>query len=275
RITGPIRERRARGEKHPVLDFLLDYYPYSLTKLAEWHPGIGVALESCPEAHERHAASPYTYTEMLHVLDPSALRPKQRERFRWIRNLLAATRDRPPNFSCHGLHEWAMVYGGTDVRHHDTVPLRLAQGDIDALVESRPVCCSHFDAFRFFTPASKPLNKLQPGLWTREEHEQAGCLHANMDLYKWAFKSMPWAGSDLLADAFELAIAIRAVDMRASPYDLRSFGYEPIAVETEDGRREYESHQRAFTARAAPLRARLIARLDMVLETARGESFTS
>ena len=47
--------------------------------------------------------------------------------------------------------------------------------------------------------------------------------------------------------------------MRAGPYDLRSLGYAPIAIETAAGRAEYEQHQRAFAVRGEPLRARLVA----------------
>jgi hypothetical protein len=46
--------------------------------------------------------------------------------------------------------------------------------------------------------------------------------------------------------------------MRASPYDLRDFGFAPIAVETADGRREYATAQESLSVRAAPLRERLL-----------------
>ena len=59
--------------------------------------------------------------------------------------------------------------------------------------------------------------------------EQPGCLHAGMDVYKWAFKLTPLVPSDLVADAFDLAREIRVLDMEASPYDLRELGYDPGA----------------------------------------------
>ena len=80
-----------------------------------------------------------------------------------------------------------------------------------------------------------------------------------MDLYKWAFKLAPFTPSELIADCFALARDIREVDMRASPYDLQKLGFPPIPFETAAGRTEYEQHQRAFTARSEPLRARLVA----------------
>ena len=52
-----------------------------------------------------------------------------------------------------------------------------------------------------------------------------------MDLYKWCYKLGPLVDSELLLDCLELAAEARALDMRASPYDLRDFGFEPIAVE--------------------------------------------
>ncbi|HMG29647.1 MAG TPA: 3-methyladenine DNA glycosylase, partial [Jiangellaceae bacterium] len=78
-------------------------------------------------------------------------------------------------------------------------------------------------------------------------------------LYKWAYKLSPLIPSELVADAFVLAREIRELDMRASPYDLSMLGYEPVAIETAAGRREYTSAQRAFSEQAAKLRRRLLA----------------
>ena len=83
-------------------------------------------------------------------------------------------------------------------------------------------------------------------------------MHAGMDLYKWAFKLGPLIESGLLLDCFELALDARVLDMRASPYDLRDFGFDPITVETADGRREYVKAQEAISARAVPRRSRLL-----------------
>ena len=49
-----------------------------------------------------------------------------------------------------------------------------------------------------------------------------------MDLYKWAYKCAPLSPSELVADCFALARDIRALDMRASPYDLADLGYPPV-----------------------------------------------
>lgn len=103
---------------------------------------------------------------------------------------------------------------------------------------------------------------------TREQQvhsEQPGCLHAAMDLYKWCAKLLPLLDSDILMDAFELAYAARVLDMRASPYDLRALGYEPICIETASGRAEYVRRQAAIAERAAVVRQGLLARCRALL----------
>jgi hypothetical protein len=263
RWTLPTKDRRARGISHPVEDFLFIYYPFAFAKLEQWHPGPDVALEGATA--ERFSEKHYREENGARWLDPSKLTEKERQRLQWTLELLEATRGRTPNFACHGLHEWAMVYRGEEVRHAATTRLRLPQTEIDALVESRPIACSHFDAFRFFAKEARPLNRLQPTLMDRPDFEQPGCVHANMDLYKWAVKASPWVASELVLDCFEQAMALRDLDMRASPYDLRAWGLEPVKIETAEGRRDYETRQRELAAASAGLRERLIAALRAVM----------
>jgi len=158
-----------------------------------------------------------------------------------------------------------MVYGGYEVRHEAVAPLRLSQKEVDDFVEGRPVVCSHFDAFRFFAPEAKPLNRIELEWSTRHDVEQPGCIHANMDLYRWAYGAMPWIGSDLLWETFELATELRVLDMQASPYDLRRFGLEPVRVETHEGRLAYRLRQRELSDRARVLRAKLIEAMEHVV----------
>ncbi len=86
-----------------------------------------------------------------------------------------------------------------------------------------------------------------------------------MDLYKWSYKLSPLIDSELLLDCLQLAAAAREIDMRASPYDLRDYGCIPIAVEDAAGRAEYVRCQKAIAACAAPLRAALLDRCDLLL----------
>ena len=51
--TVPRRERRARGESHPVHDFLFQYYSYSAGKLETWHPAPHEVIEDGAEARSR------------------------------------------------------------------------------------------------------------------------------------------------------------------------------------------------------------------------------
>lgn len=249
--TDPMRARRARGERHPVLDFLFTYYSHRPAKLLRWHPGPGVALA---DADEFLAWPGYRSTGDGVELAP--LPDNRRATVEFVHSLLTATAARKPHLGCFGLHEWAMVYRSDDVRHEDW-PLRLGADGTNAVVDSLPVRCTHFDAFRFFTDAARPLNVLQPARSEQVALEQPGCLHAGMDLYKWAYKLDPYVPSELVADCFELALDIRSLDMRASPYDLTPLGYAPVRIETADGRARYRREQAGFTERAQPLRARL------------------
>ncbi|MEU4607890.1 3-methyladenine DNA glycosylase [Kribbella sp. NPDC023972] len=253
-------DRRRRREAHPVEDFLFTYYPTRPSQLRVWHPGPGVRLMGAVEYDGRCG---YTYADGAALLDPAAV-DRRRDSIQWIRQLLAATADRQPQFGCFGMHEWAMVYRTSDVRHQKW-PLRLGAEGTDRVVESHKIACSHFDAFRFFTAPARGLNVLQPTRESQPALEQGGCLHANMDLYKWAGKLMPFAPSSLVLDCFELARDIRTLDMRASPYDLSGLGYEPVAIETPAGKAEYATAQRSFATRARPLRLRLVALCDDLL----------
>ena len=74
------------------------------------------------------------------------------------------------------------------------------------------------------------------------------------DLYKYAAKLLPLVSSELVWDAFTLAYDARDLDMRAGPYDLSGYGYDPVPVETPAGRAEYVRRQAALADRAAIVR---------------------
>lgn len=266
--TVPYRKRRASGQLHPIYDFLFIYYRNKPSHLEAWHPGYGIGLE---EAQLGNAFKEAHYAERdgTTLLDPSKMNDSTRHRLEMALRLCKTVHKRVPAFGCFGMHEWAMVYRGDaegEIRHEERLPLRLSQDETDAFVRSRPILCSHFDAFRFFSPNAKPFNRIQPSKDTRIENEQCGCLHTNMDLYKLATHCMPWVGSDLLWKCFEFAISARQLDMQASPYDCSSLGFEPVKVETTDGKLEYERHQRQLSEASQQLRAVLIERLEQLLK---------
>lgn len=263
----PHRDRRRRGLAHPVLDFLFTYYSYRPTQLRRWHPGGGVMLADADPA----AFGPeYVAAATGARLNEPALLRRRGEQVAWIRRLLVATAGRPPQLHCFGLHEWAMVYRQTPEQvRHSAYPLRLGVAGTTAVVEANPLRCSHVDAYRFFTAPARLLNQLRPSRDAQHEHEQPGCLHATMDLYKWAYKLSPLVPGELVADCFELAGDVRTLDMRASPYDLTGLGYLPVRVETASGRAEYVAGQRHFAERAGPLRTALVAAIDAALARSR------
>lgn len=265
RWTLPHRERRRRREPHPVMDFLFTYYSYRPQRLEQWHPGPDVLLRGGDEYLDRPG---YVRDGDGVRLDPGALPPRLAGTAGFVGALLTATASRQPRLSCFGMHEWAMVYR-TDAPRHWYVPLRLGREGTDAVVESLPLHCTHHDAYRFFTDAARPRNAVAPRREDQIALEQPGCLHANMDLYKWAYKLAPVTPAELIADCFELAVAVRELDMRASPYDLTAWGYDPVPVETPAGRAQYVREQAEFVRRAAPLRARLLALVERVWPAAR------
>lgn len=263
-IAQNVRKRRDTATKHPIDDFMWDYYTLRPARLERWHPGFGVQLMDAPEY-----AGLRGYETNDGVAEVSVEFVKSRkESLDWTLKLLKETSMREPKFQCFGFHEWAMLYKlkENEVRH-EQLPLRLSIAQIAQVVEAQELKCTHFDAFRFFVPGARSLNHL---ILTREgqhQNEQSGCLHANMDVYKWAYKSLPVVSSELLFKAFVLAREIRLLDMQATPYDLSEWGYEPVKTETPEGKNEYVRRQRDFQVRAQILRSELITQISTALET--------
>ncbi len=282
-LTRDRQERAGRGVPHPVEDFLFTYYSLRPAQLRRWYPGAGVGLAdagdradwpfhtvvACPAIaspampsrgidSREVACRPDDGAGRTVTVDIAGFARTRRTQLEFTRRLLSATAAAPAQYGCFGLHEWAMVFEQDDERRHQAWPLRLGQAGTDEVVREHQIRCTHYDAFRFFTPAARPRNPLQPDLGSRVRLEQPGCLHASMDLYKWAYKLIPMVPSTLLLDCFRLARTIREMDMRASPYDLTDLGYPPVAIETAAGKAEYIAAQREFTRAAQVLRSRLL-----------------
>lgn len=267
-LTAGHRARRATGERHAVEDFLYEYYSTRPALLRRWHPGAGAVLEPgsgpAPHAAWRWYA---TDDDAAVRLDVAAYLADRGDTVRFVQRLLAATAARPAFTGCFGLHEWAMVYRQGEHRH--ALPLRLGQVGTDAVVDGHQIRCTHFDAYRFFTPAAEALNRVRPTRATQVDLEQPGCLHASMDVHKWATKLGPAVPGELALDCFALAADVRLLDMQASPYDLTSYRLAPVAIETTDGKAEYVRRQRELADRAGELRARLLAVCETLLTTVR------
>lgn len=270
--------RTHQVSNHPIYNFLHNYYQYSALQLCKYSPGLDVSMEGIVPGQP--------WDEMLdnrfitHVndcgiyrLDKFIKQLKEVEKWRIIRSreVLKATAKKPAFYGCFGLHEWAMLYSGngTKTGGHQQIPLRVSQETIDSVVGAPgQLRCTHFDAFRFFQPAARPLNVISPlERETQARFEQPGCIHANMDLFRYAYTIYPMIPSELLVATLEVAIAARKVDMRASPYDVSQYeGCEvPLCVETAQGRRMYVEEQERIAERAAPLRRQLCDAYDVVV----------
>lgn len=257
-LTHAFLERRKTSKKHPVHDFLFVYYSFSPAKLKQWVPSFEETLNV---EEDLSYFSPYWFKLEGSVLrlNPERLQFQVIDLAGFIEKMCRSLLEKTPRFGCFGLHEWAMVYRLSEKEiRHSGYTLRMSPGALAKVVESQNLCCTHYDAYRFFTPKAALLNVLKPTLQDRLQNEQAGCLHANMDLYKWASKLWPWIGSDFIAKTFFLSLEGREIDMRASPYDLREEGYAPICIETEEGRREYQALQQGYAQKSRALRQELM-----------------
>src|SRR4029079_8754460 len=93
--------------------------------LRRWHPGAGVGLDEAAGT-ERASWRYHRADGRVVTVHLDAYLAERGSRVATIRRLLAATLDRPGQFGCFGLHEWAMVHrlDQDGVRHPDW-PARL------------------------------------------------------------------------------------------------------------------------------------------------------
>lgn len=113
--------------------------------------------------------------------------------------------------------------------------------------------------------------------------EQKACLHANMDLFKIAWRLQPFISSTLLTEALTVALQARTLDVEASPYDVSGYlglcwdcqkmtetesgeilmpcgtkSLGAVEVETEEGRKEYQRRQAEVMRRGEVVRKKLL-----------------
>lgn len=261
-LTTDHLARRQRGTPHPVIDFLFTYYRTSVGSVRRWHPGPGVILENAhhdKRAEWRHYRRASLYGRTGLIVDADSVMSRGGARMRRAHNVVEATAARTGVTGCFGLHEWAMLYRtASDEVRHGQVPLRLTHEQIDEVVRGSRLRCTHFDAFRFFTPPAEPLNERRLAREDQAAHEQPGCLHAGMDVYAYTAALEAGAPGELLLDALAAAFSAREIDMRSSPYDLSQWGLNPIPVETPRGRAEFVEFQRQWITRTQELRARYL-----------------
>ena len=151
--------------------------PWKLVSIGGQAPaaeaGLGVALSGTTPwdgdaAYRRVQVddTPVTTVDPAHFV-------RRRDGLAWVEALVRRSAERPARWGCFGLHEWAMVYGLDQQQvRHESWPLRLSPDEIRDVVDEQGLHCTHFDAFRFFTPESVPLNELAPTRATQPDLEQ-------------------------------------------------------------------------------------------------------
>ncbi|WP_124053886.1 3-methyladenine DNA glycosylase [Arcanobacterium ihumii] len=276
--TAPHIQRRERGEKHPLEDFLWEYYPLRAGRFRTWYPGIdddgAVGLErpsSClVEAciyWNKLAHSRWFRTDddaLTCYLNVPAFVEYRHHGINFLRKLLTKLQNTTPVFGCLGWHEWAMAYKVDELRH--SLPLRLGQDRTNAIVEQAHIRCTHFDAYQFFSPQAIDLNMVRPTYETVLDYEQPGCIHVNMDLLRACIQLGPLIPGELLLESYDLARRARTIDMAASPYNCEAIGLKPILIETTEGKAEYIRAQQELAETARPIRAKVLDILSSVSE---------
>jgi len=281
-------EFAALDPHNPIYNFLLEYYNVrgrkGTKRLARWSPGFNVFLENASEEDVEEALLCSKGTFVTHeemgkrglVYSLQELRSADElATYNWYKSILASTAANAPVLNCYGLHEWAMQYqpeGEPDPpsRSYQKLKLRVSQQVINDAVEQNVVCCTHFDALRFFAPAAKKLNKHDPSFLSRENQlllENPACLHSSMDLLKIAIKLSPFGEAETLADALEVSIMSRTLDVAASPYDARDYGLSPIMIETAEGKSVYKAQQIKLMKPAASVRESLLNQYETFLKS--------
>lgn len=296
-------------DSNPIFNFLHTYYRYPTNKVLNYSPGLGVQMEgvSVKDVHHSKAThpaqagppitamsttgclSPYGLSldessGMAHYNGANVVKEKEVRKLKNFMNILTESSMRQPVFNCYGLHEWAMLYSGRRdgvqspdlMNKHQKVPLRVSQEVIDELVEGQKngcsLKCTHYDAYRFFHPSSQGINSITNlSRKTQTQYEQGGCIHATMDLFKYAFTLYPFCNAELLRKTLHLALAARKIDMRSSPYEVSEYLSEeekaPLRVETVEGRRKFAVEQESLYHRSMPVRAALIIAYNEYLES--------
>lgn len=196
--------------------------------------------------------------------------------FQWYSSILQTTLNSDPVLHCYGLHEWAMQYHPDgappppSAKYQSSLNLRVSRETINETVERKGVHCTHVDALRFFAPAAGPLNHHGAELRRTDQLrlEQAGCVHAHMDLLKICLKLQGFVDPALMGDVLEVALAARTLDVEASPYDATAYGAGIVPIETNEGRKMYREKQILLMQRAEHVRRRLLNAYEVFMNLA-------
>ena len=196
RPRGPRRRRHAQptagaaptAATHPVEDFLFRYYNNSPARLRRWHPGAGVLLEDAAGL-PRASVDPLPGRRRRGGARRRGLpRGPGPGRDASCASLLSATASRPAAAGLLGLHEWAMVLRHPG-RRRAACRLAAAAGQRrhrrGGRAARHPVLALR--RVPVLHRVGAPRNACSRSRDSQVAMEQPGCLHAGMDVYKWAF----------------------------------------------------------------------------------------
>lgn len=278
RVRHLLQGNGLQEKNHPIYNFISSYYHFKPEILFQFSPDLETTLIFNEDSDLMHLSKRgrSICADRIHF-DPTKMQfsSKQIEAFLKAHRVLVSVHNRPPALHCFGFHEWAMLYSeSSSIDLKQNLPLRISREGIRDVLMTNKLRCSHYDAFRFFTKDSMPLNDVGVKLsrMNQDISDQPGCVHVQMDMFKWSFKIFPFIPSELLVDTLSLALQARLLDMRASPYDLKAcsnlgsmFSPDPILVETPSGRRDYQKYQMELYAKSKPIRQKLISSYTLFL----------
>ena len=257
--------------EHPIYNFIHRYYSYSLKQIKLYSPGINIKLESSTKDDLNVLLSPDNFDIIKNQYCSKTISIKKKKKLLRNQEILLQTTLNTPHFSCFGLHEWAMLaIGDGQESRHQSLPLRVSQETIDKIVKMKgSIRCTHYDAFRFFHPDVQDYNEISLSRNNQKDYEQGACVHATMDLFKYAYEIYPFISAELLRKCLSVSLKARHIDMRASPYDCSQIDGvdDPIKIETAEGRKQYATEQEKLYQLSVPLRIQLLEVYETVLLT--------
>ena len=206
-----------------------------------------------PPAADRSGGAPPVDGGPLVTVDLATFRQARGSQLAFTARLLGATAAAPGQFGCFGLHEWAMVFRQDDGR----VVTRTGRSGWARPAPTRSCGSTRSGAPTTTRSGSSPRRPgrstpLQPDRDSQVQMEQPGCLHASMDVYKWAYKLIPMVPSSSAAGRLRAGqVDPRAGHARVAVRPDRARIPTRVRIETPTGKAEYVAAQREF-ARAGP-----------------------
>ena len=176
---------------HPVEDFLFTYYSLRPGAAAPLVPGRRGGAGRC-----RRSGRTGDSTGAAGSADRAAARPADRCHRRSAglpagprraarlhrHGCSARRRPRPGSSAASGCTSGRWSSGRTTAqRRHQEWPLRLGQAGTDDVVRDHQIRCTHYDAFRFFTPPARPLQRCCSRTWQSRVDDGAAGLPARLD----------------------------------------------------------------------------------------------